>query len=822
MDEAMAKRCAEWCARQFWQYQKRERWSYVWHGETLVRYVETAPADPEFAAGLLEYLSGDASAAGATAYNRPAGLGEGWRAVCAWYEQGEGAVDERTRLKLIRVFQALQRSPDGGGDGPYAVEDGCAWKVSHTFLWKLAEPPQVPKGESGVQHSLKALTRDDETGLWNCVIERRERVRQDVPEYVRAVTQFESVAEERHLGVRKGDVDGCGREASAGGGRLVRRKVEKNDDCTSDVTNETVTERQVLEARRTVRRTARARIETVEDRNAEKPIGDGGLKVGEEVRNELTDGGRWNRVRVKRTAVTGDGPIRRSCAKTAFAHEHAETTVGDSMPAKLDAKAAGGGVSRKVTLRLNDEDGTVEREDAETAEIPVAAASVTVCKGIRGTRRSTVSRSQEAPGSEAGLKPGDTLRSELTDGGRWNVTVETSEPEAGARIAERCRKTALSHEHSEARVAAGDPGKADAREVSGGVVSTREVRRNDEGGWDVTETADAAIPARAEAKGGTATRRVTRTELRNQDAITAPDPQANVEVDAVARMNEHGLVDGSLTVTEHLPARAEATSEAGDRTVEESVEANATEVPEPEGGVNVEDEISATPNDHGSKTVRRRRTTYRRIESTAKSETALYDEVETSAANDDTDESEPRAKGTVVTRSRTPNGHSSCTSRKTVRTAKAAEVEKTWTTSDGSYSYENHIKVYRNQESVPNVPDGKYRCSVSLSINEYGLYDVVVQWSERTAVADGEGQSQSGTGTEKKWISYQKQDGKLYRRLVTANFTVRRESGGRLHTFMLDGAESGYGFRSHDNGSFGVKYTKITVGEEEPVGGEAK
>jgi len=821
MDEAMAKRCAEWCARQFWQYQKREMWSYAWHGETLVRYVETAPADPEFTAALLEYLSGDGSAGTATAYNRPAGLGEGWRAVCAWYEQGEGAVDERTRLKLIRVFQSLQRSPDGGGDGPYVVEDGCAWKVSHTFLWKLAEPPQVPKGESGVQHSIKALVRDDGTGLWNCVVERRERVRQDVPEYVRAVTQFESVAEERHFGVRKGDVDACGRMASADGGTLVRRRVEKNDDCTSDVTNETVTERQVLEARRTVRRTARARIETIEDRNAATPMGDGGLKVGEEVRNELTDGGRWNRVRVTRTAATGGGPIRRSCARTAFAHEHAETTVEDAMPAKLDAKDAGGGVSRRVTLRLNEEDGTVEREEAETAEVPVEAASVTVRKGIRGIRRTTVSRSQAAPGSEAGLKPGETLRSELTDGGRWNVTVERAEPEAGGKVAERCRRTALSHEHSEARVAASDPGKADARAVSGGVVHTKEVRRNDEGGWDVTETDDAAVPAQTAAKGGTATRRVTRTELRNQDALSAPDPQANVEVDAVARVNDHGLVDGSLTVTEHLPARAEATSKGGDRTVEETVEANATEVPPPVEGVNVEDEISATPNDHGSKTVRRRRTTYRRIESTAKSETALYDEVETSAANDDTDESEPRAKGTVVMRTRTPNGHSSCTSRKTVRTAKAAEAEKAWRTSDGSYTYSNHIKVYRNQETVPDVPDGKYRCTVSLSINEYGLYDVVVQWSERTAIADDDAQSQSGSGTEKRWLSYQKKDGRLYRRQVTADFTMRRESGGRLHTFMLDGAESGYGFSSHDNGSFGVKYTNITLGDEKPVGGDA-
>ena len=44
----------EWCARQYWQYQRRGSWKYEWHGDTLIRYVETAPADPDFAAGLLE------------------------------------------------------------------------------------------------------------------------------------------------------------------------------------------------------------------------------------------------------------------------------------------------------------------------------------------------------------------------------------------------------------------------------------------------------------------------------------------------------------------------------------------------------------------------------------------------------------------------------------------------------------------------------------------------------------------------------------------------------------------------------------------------
>ena len=64
---------------------------------------------------------------------------------------------------------------------------------------------------------------------------------------------------------------------------------------------------------------------------------------------------------------------------------------------------------------------------------------------------------------------------------------------------------------------------------------------------------------------------------------------------------------------------------------------------------------------------------------------------------------------------------------------------------------------------------------------------------------------------------YQKKDGNMYRRAVTAHFTARRETGGQLHTIMLDGAESGLGFQSHDNGSFGIKYTNIKVGKEQQL-----
>jgi hypothetical protein len=88
--------------------------------------------DPDFTKGLLEWLKLPESVhgfeaegvkyAGCTMYNRQAEFEAEWKPVSAWYEQQEGQIDERTKLKIIRIFQALQRNPkDGKGDGPYVV-----------------------------------------------------------------------------------------------------------------------------------------------------------------------------------------------------------------------------------------------------------------------------------------------------------------------------------------------------------------------------------------------------------------------------------------------------------------------------------------------------------------------------------------------------------------------------------------------------------------------------------------------------------------------------------------------------------------------------
>lgn len=652
MDAAEKIRYWTWCQDKYWQYQMRKEWAYEWRGDTLVRYHELTMPDPDFTKGLLEWLKLPESVhgfeakgvkyAGCTMYNRQTKFEAEWKPVSAWYEQQEGQIDERTKLKIIRIFQALQRNPkDGKGDGPYVVENGCMYKVSHTFYWNVPELPEAPQSESGVSYRVGSVARDDETGLWSCYLEKRERVMQEVPEYTSDNTAFAARTEQQFLGVKQDAVAETGKEASANDGVIVRRRVKKNEDCTSDVVNETEIAKPVENASVTVERSLRAKTVVTEDRNMSTPLSDDNLPPGTTVKNEITEGGQWNRKKIETLPVPPEGAVRESCAKTLFEHVHQKTDATIERPSleHVDEVQIGDGETVEEDIRQL-EDTSFEKTTVTKKELSVEDAVVEVRKTLKGVKRITANRSMGAPAPVDDLKIGDTVRNEKTQGGLYNQTIETVE------------KTPV-----------GETGKA-----------------------------------------------VQKSALR--------------------------------TVTQTM----ENVAEKPDETVEQ------------ETGKIIKKSVRLTD------------------ENTF-----------------DVEESEDVAH------------------------AKSSE-EKTWKTADDSYEYTHGVIVYRNQETVPTPPSGKYRCSMSLSINEYGLYDAIINWTTRTENGGGGGNAgSSNSGTETKILHYQKKDGLMYKRTVTADFTARVESGGNIHTSMLNGAESGFGFHSHDNGRFGIKYTNIRVGSEEKV-----
>ena len=172
MDSNLEATCREWCKSHYWQLQERRGWRYAFHESVMVRYYEEANLDTTLLEPLVEFLKGDGWQDSFTVHNKPVDM-SGWKTRDVWYETRDGDTKETTKLKRTRIYHAVYKeSSEGAGDGPYTVENGCMWKVSHVFYWKVAALPSVPQGESGVQWRMQGIARDDETGLWSCVLQQ--------------------------------------------------------------------------------------------------------------------------------------------------------------------------------------------------------------------------------------------------------------------------------------------------------------------------------------------------------------------------------------------------------------------------------------------------------------------------------------------------------------------------------------------------------------------------------------------------------------------------------------------------------------------------
>lgn len=715
MDSQMEANCREWCKSHYWQLQERRGWRYAFHESVMVRYYEEANLDPTLLEPLVEFLKGDAWHDSFTVHNKPMDV-SGWKTRDVWYETRDGDTKETTKLKRTRIYHAVYKeSVDGAGDGPYVVENGCKWKVSHEFYWRVGELPTVPQGSSGVQYRMQGVARDDETGLWSCVIEKRETVQQDVPCYKSAETAFENRYDEQHLGVKQQSVQATGQLASAGGGVMVRRQLRKNEDCTTDVINETVQEKPVSGAVSETTRTQRGtRTVTVNRNQASKAeLGEGEGSV----RNEQTDGGLWNQTITTFARIAGW--FRRVCRKTKFLHEHAVTEAVEADPGFTHVTEAAGGVVTEKSVTRNDEGGfDVETRTREEQNVP--GAVVETQKFVDGVQVTTVNRGQPAAASAAGLKIGERVRNEKTEGGLIDQTITQASVEAVGRTGEACEQNALVHTHSRTEGMGTQAQQAEV-EAAHGAIKARRVRMTERGAWEVTDETRTGKPAEAEAQGGTQGRAITVKSLRNQQSIAPDAPAVNEEVDVTVQRNEFDLLDGTVRRTVHEEQTEKATSG-----------------------------------------------------------TMLVDEERTSTVNtQDAADFVPK-KGVVYDASAQPNGMGAKNVTVVKRTAKPAIEAKEWTdtqrTASRTVVYDNKIVVFRNQTAVPDFT-GWESCSPSVSINEFGLLDGVLHLrklvSDEASGASAGGEGGTRTGNTRSVVKYyQKKDGKLYRRAYTVHYDM--------------------------------------------------
>ena len=283
----------------------------------------------------------------------------------------------------------------------------------------------------------------------------------------------------------------------------------------------------------------------------------------------------------------------------------------------------------------------------------------------------------------------------------------------------------------------------------------------------------------------------------------------NVVKDVSQSPNEHGSFDGTVRTVTYQPQSVTGTGGSAAATVEVETFRNNTTPKNPgAGGVNVVKDVSQSPNEHGSFDGTVRTVTYQPQSATATGGNMLATVTTTVKENAVEDNpSESPSVGTVWDVSAQPNDHGSKRIVKTRRTAKAQLRSYTWIdqrkSATGYTVYQNKLVVFRNMEEMP-VEGGWETSSPSMGINEYGLLDGTIHYQkllreEHVNAQPGEGgMVYSGT------IRVKDKKGNV----ETVRFTTYRNARGCISSGFLNGAVDYPHLHLHssDSGTSGIKY----------------
>lgn len=677
-----------------WYWQMAEGHNFRWKGATksMTLFFESTPLESDVAQLVIEYLKSRESITEFVIAHKKWTFDTPWNAKDCWLQTVPSEKWAGTESTKVRVYWALVQNGDEAADGPYAIENGCKYKVSHSYYWDVTAAPSLPASSSGVQYSIQGFTRDRETGLFTYIVEKRETVQQDVELYDTAVTAFELSQEEQHLGVKANKVASTGKKASVNNGVLVERKVTKNPDCTSDILNRVTTEKNVKGAVKTWRKTLRGTVESTTERSAANPLNGSGLEVGETRRSEQTPGELWNNT-VEKTTKEPAGEIGSECQKTIFEHRDVKLENVPTAPAKETGEAANG-VTKQKSIRRTEEN-TFDVTETTTTERKVEDARTVERKTLRGTSAAVTHRNltaaEVAAKTGAAIDVGETRTIEKTPGNLKNLTVEKFTPDTRRiKIAEGCEKTA-------------------AVETDTTVESVK------------VEEIGTVHPQTAEVN-----KRKSVSYRKNEDGKTA---------------------DRTIVVEKHETQRATGGGgSAGSTTVIKRTQNATTQEPVAPGGVNELVEVDNQPNGmRGFNTVRRV-TKYLPKSGTARSSLPT-ERVETVVKSNTTeDPSAPFGSASVSL-----NDHGSKTTSVTKITPIAVSSGwKTWTRTvretRGTYTYNCGMIVFRNQKQIPAM-GGRHDYHPSISINQFGLYDGTITYADLASFTEG-GQGQFGGWVE--------------------------------------------------------------------------
>ena len=490
------------------------RWRTVRHRwgakgkKTLVRVASNPPL--ECMREILDYLSSAAGAKGLFCDGKAIG---DWAPMSAWYE--ETRAEDGTQAVTVRVFQALRDPADGEADGPFLVQDGCVWKVSHTFYWDVAEVEAVPASASGVAYEIQGLRRDEETGLYSYALVMRERVAVEVGPWENHQDGYQTRERALLLGLREEEESTVDQKVAAfaqkaglrltdGDGVTVDIQKQKNDDCTTDVTIENATEESVPGASVTTAEDAFGKRTTTVDRNAAAAVG-APAALGGETRAEQTPGGRYDNTTQVYTPKTVEGAVTEetetlyeSESSTTDRNTEASTDAPDGAapesPASPESPETTPGTITRVREQLTPEGKidrvTVTRKELAVSEAEKVTAAGALSKTVRVTHRNQTA--DKAAELTAGTPAqGTILRSTVakTPGNLRDVTVETTTSTAVAegQAGGSCDTTLFEHRH--ANVARNQKtAPAEAAQAGGGKTYRVSSRLNEDGTFDTEST----------------------------------------------------------------------------------------------------------------------------------------------------------------------------------------------------------------------------------------------------------------------------------------------------------------------------------------------
>lgn len=268
-----------WCEGQQWRTVRRGKFAYVWAENQLVRYVEAPPlAETE---GILEYLKGESGCSKLTCDGK---LVTGtWRTLEAYFAETK----DRAGTVKVQLYHVCVPAANAAADTAYVGENNCTYKVTMTPYYRLASLPVPTTGTSGITYRIVAEQRDRESGLWTCMIEKREQLTTTTGVVTVADDVFKTVTEQSFYGVRTGNLNHLGAAVAlwdvtgnAAGTLVENVRVGKNENCTTDVTQRKTVAKAVTGAAQDTRETVYVRDASRTDENQAAAVIEGVTAAG--------------------------------------------------------------------------------------------------------------------------------------------------------------------------------------------------------------------------------------------------------------------------------------------------------------------------------------------------------------------------------------------------------------------------------------------------------------------------------------------------------------------------------------------------------------